>query len=69
MRLVGLQCATRTKRIRTTRPAVVEQRPADLVERVFKASAPNRPRAWRSGHAVRVSPTWFTTLTGASRAG
>ncbi len=42
MRQVGLQGATRTKRIRTTRPAVVEARPADLVERVFSAPAPNR---------------------------
>ena len=42
MRLVGLQGATRTKRVRTTRPATVEQRPADLVERLFAAPAPNR---------------------------
>ena len=42
MRLVGLQGVTRTKRIRTTKPAIVEQRPADLVERVFTAPAPNR---------------------------
>lgn len=42
MRLVGLQGVTRTKRIRTTKPAMVEQRPADLVERVFSAPAPNR---------------------------
>ena len=42
MRTLGLAGATRTKRIRTTRPAIVEQRPADLVERVFSASAPNR---------------------------
>ena len=41
MRLVGLQGATRTKRVRTTRPAR-RQRPADLVERVFCAPAPNR---------------------------
>lgn len=42
MRALGLQGVTRTKRVRTTRPAVVEQRPADLVERVFAAPAPNR---------------------------
>ena len=42
MRTLGLAGATRTKRIRTTRPAIVEQRPADLVERVFCAPAPNR---------------------------
>jgi putative transposase len=42
MRAVQLTGATRTKRVRTTRPAVVERRPADLVERVFAAPAPNR---------------------------
>jgi putative transposase len=42
MRAVGLCGATRTKRIRTTQPAPVSQRPADLVERVFAAVAPNR---------------------------
>src|SRR5690606_29308704 len=42
MKLVGLQGATRTKRIRTTRPAPVEQLPADLVNRTFAAPAPNR---------------------------
>lgn len=42
MRAVQLTGATRAKRVRTTRPAVVEQRPADLVERVFAAAAPDR---------------------------
>ncbi len=42
MRTLGLAGASRTKRIRTTRPAVVEQRPADLVKRVFSAPDPNR---------------------------
>jgi putative transposase len=42
MRAVGLQGVTRTKRVRTTKPAAVGARPADLVERVFSASAPNR---------------------------
>jgi len=42
MRTVGLAGATRTRRIRTTHPAAVSQRPADLVERVFTAPAPNR---------------------------
>ncbi len=42
MRTLGLAGATRTKRIRTTHPAAVSQRPADLVERVFSAAAPNR---------------------------
>ena len=39
---LGLRGATRTKRVRTTTPAPVSQRPADLVERVFTASAPDR---------------------------
>ena len=42
MRGLGLAGATRTKRIRTTKPATVSVRPADLVERVFAAAAPNR---------------------------
>lgn len=42
MGALGLAGATRTKRIRTTHPAAVSQRPADLVERVFAAVAPNR---------------------------
>ncbi|MCI0344767.1 MAG: IS3 family transposase [Chloroflexi bacterium] len=42
MRSIGLQGVTRTKRVRTTRPATIDQRPADLVERVFSAPAPNR---------------------------
>lgn len=42
MRTLGLAGATRTRRIRTTHPAAVGQRPADLVERVFSAPAPNR---------------------------
>ena len=42
MRTLGLAGATRTRRTRTTRPAPVGQRPADLVERVFTAPAPNR---------------------------
>jgi putative transposase len=42
MRGLGLVGATRTKRIRTTRPAPIGQRPADLVERIFTAPAPNR---------------------------
>jgi putative transposase len=42
MRAVDLRGATRTRKVRTTRPAVVEQRPADLVQRSFTASAPDR---------------------------
>jgi putative transposase len=39
---LGLQGATRSKHTRTTFPAPVAERPADLVERVFSASAPDR---------------------------
>lgn len=42
MKRVDLQGATRTRRTRTTRPAPVGQRPADLVQRTFAAAAPNR---------------------------
>jgi putative transposase len=42
MGVLGLAGATRTRRIRTTWPAAVSARPADLVERVFSAAAPNR---------------------------
>jgi len=41
MGTLGLVGATRTKRIRTTITAPLAQRPADLVERVFSAPAPN----------------------------
>ncbi len=39
---LGLCGASRTRRVRTTFPAAVATRPADLVERVFSASAPDR---------------------------
>jgi len=39
---LGLAGVTRTKRIRTTKPAPESRRPADLVERVFSADAPDR---------------------------
>lgn len=42
MKLVNLQGATRAKSTRTTRPAAVSERPADLVNRTFAAPAPNR---------------------------
>lgn len=42
MRTLGLAGATRAKRVRTTRPAAVSERPADLVERTFSAPSPNR---------------------------
>jgi len=39
---LGLVGAVRGKRIRTTVPSALSARPADLVERVFSAPAPNR---------------------------
>jgi putative transposase len=42
MRNLGLAGAVRGKRLRTTLPNDVGQRPADLVERQFVAAAPNR---------------------------
>lgn len=39
---LGLQGATRSRRVRTTFPAAVADRPADLVARDFSASAPDR---------------------------
>jgi len=39
---LGLSGVMRTKRVRTTTPAPVSQRPADLVDRVFTAQAPDR---------------------------
>lgn len=42
MGTLGLSGATRERSIRTTRPAEVASRPADLVERAFAAAAPNR---------------------------
>ncbi len=54
MREVGLQGATRVKRVRTTRPALVARRPADLVERAFTAAAPDR--LWVAD--ITYVPTW-----------
>lgn len=42
MNTLGLAGATRERSIRTTRPAELAARPADLVERTFAAAAPNR---------------------------
>ena len=42
MREMGLEGVRRGKRQITTRPVEVRERPADLVERQFKAEAPNR---------------------------
>ena len=39
---LGIRGAKRQKRVSTTRPDPAAQRPADLVERVFAAEAPNR---------------------------
>jgi putative transposase len=39
---LGLCGVTRTKKVRTTNPAPESERPADLVERVFSASAPDQ---------------------------
>ena len=42
MTALGLTGVNRAKTIRTTQPGPLSQRPADLVERVFAAAAPNR---------------------------
>ncbi len=42
MRAEGIQGAVRTKRVRTTRPAVGVPRHPDLVKRDFTATAPNQ---------------------------
>jgi len=42
MRSVGLAGATRAKGVRTTRPAPVGERAADLINRTFAAPAPDR---------------------------
>ena len=42
MRALGLAGATRSRRVRTTIPAPVAERPADLVRRTFAAPAPDR---------------------------
>ncbi len=42
MRGAGLEGVTRTRRVRTTRPAPAAARPPDLVNRPFSAPAPNR---------------------------
>ena len=39
---LGLHGASRSRRVRTTFPAPVAERPADLVDRVFTAAAPDR---------------------------
>jgi putative transposase len=39
---LGLCGVTRTKKVRTTKPAPESERPADLVDRIFTADAPDR---------------------------
>ena len=74
MRVLGLAGATRTKRIRTTRPALVARRPADLVERAFVAPAPNRlwvadlTYVWTRAGFV-YAPSWSTPFRAPSSAG
>ena len=41
MRDLGLQGVVRGRRVRTTQPAIVTERPADLVQRHFQATRPN----------------------------
>ena len=54
MRLVGIEGVRRRRRVRTTRPAPGAERPADLVERDFTATAPNR--LWVTD--LTYVPTW-----------
>ena len=56
MGALGLVGATRTRRTRTTVPAPVAQRPADLVERVFTAAAPNR--LWLADLTAALLTSW-----------
>ena len=42
MRLMGIEGVTRRRRVRTTKPDPDGARPADLVDRDFTATAPNR---------------------------
>ena len=41
MRAAGIEGARRTRRVRTTRPDPATARHPDLVERAFRAEAPN----------------------------
>lgn len=54
MRGLGLHGAVRSKSRRTTIPSELSPRPADLVERVFAAAAPNR--LWLSD--ITCVSTW-----------
>ena len=70
---LGLCGITRTKKVRTTTPAPESERPADLVDRVFTAEAPDRlwvadlTYAWtRSGfcHAAFIIDAFSRRIVG-----
>lgn len=52
MRAAGIEGATRTKRVKTTRPDPMSSRHPDLVKREFTVTAPNR----LLGHGPHVRP-------------
>jgi transposase InsO family protein len=54
MRAAGIEGATRSKRVKTTRPDPAAARHADLVKREFTATAPNR--LWVTD--LTFMPTW-----------
>ena len=54
MRAAGIEGATRTKRVKTTRPDPMSARHPDLVKREFTATAPNR--LWVTD--LTFVPTW-----------
>ena len=54
MRLAGIEGATRSKRVKTTRPDPTSARHPDLVKREFTATAPNR--LWVTD--LTFVPTW-----------
>jgi putative transposase len=54
MRAAGIQGATRSKRVKTTRADPAASRPPDLVKREFAATAPNR--LWVTD--LTFVPTW-----------
>lgn len=54
MRAAGIEGATRSKRVKTTRPDPAASRHPDLVERKFTATAPNR--LWVTD--LTFVPTW-----------
>jgi hypothetical protein len=54
MRAAGIEGATRSKRVKTTRPDPLSARHPDLVKREFTATAPNR--LWVTD--LTFAPTW-----------